>query len=202
MPSISKKFLLTSSLALGLSSTAFAAYYPPLEPAPIPTYGWYIGGTGGVAFVRDTTLDGITTEYQTANWDVGAELGMAYWSWRFELEYMYQPANIEEIDGVTTSGRLRVQTGLFNVLYDFLAEGDTYRPYIGAGVGYAFVNPSNLPSNSVVGYQAQAGVRFAVYDNTSFTLGYRYFGTSKADDALGGRFQNNMINAGFIYFFD
>src|SRR5690242_16295240 len=121
MPSISKNFLLvSSSIIISLSSTAFAAYYPPLEPVPMPSYAWYIGGTGGVAFVPHTTRDGIVTEYQTANWDVGAELGMAYRSWRFEAEYMYQPVNVEEIDGVSSSDRLRVQTGLFNVLFDFL----------------------------------------------------------------------------------
>lgn len=203
MPFLKDSLLVTAgTLALTFSTLTQAAYYPPAEPMPMPTHYWYVGGTGGVAIPCFTRFEGIKTKYQTANWDAGFELGLEYHSWRFEAEYLYQPVNIEQVDGIDASGRLRVQTALFNTLYDFLDQGDVYRPYIGAGVGYAFVNYPERDSNSVLGYQGQAGVRFAVYDNASFTLGYRYFGTTKADDALGTRFTNNLINAGFIYYID
>lgn len=221
MPLLKNYLLLaSSSLALIISTVATAAYYPPAEPQPMPSHFWYIGGTGGVTISSDTTLNGVTTKYQTANWDAGFELGLEYRSWRFEAEYLFQPENINKLNGITDNGgHLRVQTALFNVIYDFLDPGDVYRPYIGVGAGYAFVRYPAVdivddntgvtivsyparPSNSVFGYQAQAGVRFAVYDNASFTLGYRYFGTTNADDAIGGRFQNSLINAGFIYFID
>lgn len=203
MPLVRKGLTLGSTaLLFSIFSSVQAAYYPPLEPEPMPLHIWYLGGTGGVTFVSTTHRDGITTHYQTANWDAGAEIGLAYKSWRFEAEYIYQPANVYRINGVTSGDRLRVQSGLFNILFDFLDEGDIYRPYVGAGVGYALVEYPNLTSNGVLGYQAQAGVRFAVYDNASFTLGYRFFGTTTAEQALGDTFQNNMINAGFIYFFD
>lgn len=203
MPSLKSTLLIaTSALAIGLSNLGNASYYPPIQPTPIPTHYWYIGGTAGVTISTNTKYHGIITQYQTANWDAGGELGLEYHSWRFELEYLFQPLNIDKVNGyVQNGGHLRVQAGLFNVLYDFLDEGDLYRPYIGAGVGYAFLRYPDRDSNSALGYEGQAGVRFAVYDNASFTLGYRYFGTTSANNALGQRFQNSLINAGFIYYF-
>ncbi len=105
---------------------------------------------------------------------------------------------------VNLDAKVNVQTLLFNVYYDFRNSSD-FTPYIGAGVGMAFVRGfatadvydintgARTAHVSAEGYstefawQVGAGVSYAFTDNVSADLGYRYLGLgSGGDDVISG----------------
>ena len=199
-----KRFIITSLSACSLFTlyNSHAAYAPPHVPEPVSTNNWYVGLTGGATFTPDTKLASIKTAYNVG-WDAGAEVGYRMDYLRYELEYLYQKEGIDKITGVNKpTGKLRLHTGLLNVMYDFGDEGGTYNPYIGVGIGYTTLNQTHRKSDNTFAYQAQIGMGFNVIDNAMLTLGYRYLGTGEAKKALGERYQSHLANLGLVYYLD
>ncbi|GHV58010.1 adhesin [Deltaproteobacteria bacterium] len=127
--------------------------------------------------------------------DTGAPL-------RTELEYTIRSAQKTEHNFIDTSRnpfrighKLKVDTLMANLYYDF--ENDTIvTPYIGAGLGLAFVDGKNTyASNWATGlgfgelnggnssrkfaWDAAAGLAWDITDNMALDLGYRYFNIHK-----------------------
>ena len=188
-------------LIASLATSSFASYGLPATPAPIQSNNWYVAVFGGVGFTPDTTLDGIESSYDIG-WDVGGEVGYRSGPLRYEGEYIFQRSKIDTLAGIsTTIGSIKINAGMFNVLYSFGDVGARFNPYLGGGIGYANVDQTSRSSNGEFGYQARAGLVFNILDTTAFTVEYRYFGTTEASN-LGKRFQNHMINGGLIYYID
>ncbi len=108
-----------------------------------------------------------------------------------------------DTDKVTLDVKVNVQTLLFNVYYDF-RNSSNFTPYVGAGVGMAFVrgfasadiynaagvheaHASAEAYSTEFAWQIGAGVAYAITDNVSADLGYRYLGLGGgSDDIVGG----------------
>ncbi|MFZ2225646.1 MAG: outer membrane beta-barrel protein, partial [Candidatus Deferrimicrobium sp.] len=94
------------------------------------------------------------------------------------------------VDGDTSSMALMV-----NAYYDFKMVSPTIVPYIGVGIGGASISVDASDDvgqivdddDLVFAYQAMAGVGFAVNQQVTIDLGYKYFATSDPSfEAIGG----------------
>lgn len=190
--------------------------------AATPINGWYSSAFGGYAYlpgnVNTTTLGNTRSNvrYQSG-YDAGASLGFKSNPLRYEGEMTYIKANVDgfKINHTTAtnpSGYSNAAFGLANVYYDFLGLKTPLQPYLGAGIGYGFVqsklnntgpiSASNFSgSNSVFAYQAAGGVTYNFAENYALNLGYRYIGTTHASE-LGQLFQAHLANIGAVYRFD
>lgn len=203
MKRLKNSFLASSVLLMAatFSNHSTASNYTPLPsttPTPLISNNWYIDVSGGVAFLPDTSFDGLETTYNVG-WDVAGAVGYRGGPMRYEVEYVFQRAGLNKIGGIEINGSIKANSGLFNVLYTFGDAGAPVNPYLGVGIGYSSVNQSAATSEGAVAYQARGGVSFSILDNAAFTVEYRYFGTGDID-FLGGRFQSHIINGGIIYY--
>lgn len=171
----------------------------------------YIEGNVGASFVSDSDFDGNIagtpfsgkSEFDNT-WVVGGALGYRFTrNIRAEFNLSYRNADIDSatFDGVGTvegAGDVSALTGMVNVYYDF-ATGSKFRPYIGAGLGFARIeldSDANAAmvsndSDTVFAWNLMAGIAYAVSDNAEITLGYRYLGSQDVSldvsvPALGG----------------
>lgn len=143
---------------------------------------------------------------------------------RVELEGGYRYNAVDEVDGVGVDGHLSAWHTMVNALYDF-DLGSRLSPYVGAGVGAAFVTAdAELPNSGVftadgsnigidstdVGfaYQAIAGLAYNVTDTLALTADYRFFHAMdlEHDVSIGGatsneNYMNHAITAGLRYTF-
>jgi opacity protein-like surface antigen len=116
---------------------------------------------------------------------------------RLEGELSYKNSEIKSITSNLDGTRLRNLNGDIGTLA-FMANGffdfhnpSIMTPYIGGGVGFASLHLSDTTSGNVIVYgaaddtvfawQAGAGVEIALNRQVSLDLGYRYFGTERAD---------------------
>jgi opacity protein-like surface antigen len=118
---------------------------------------------------------------------------------RAEAEYMYHSQfKFNSVNGTAatstglTSTKIGAQTMFANAYYD-ITTGTAFTPYVGAGLGVAWVNlkvSTNNASSTIDGdhdtlnfaWNVGAGVGYALSDNVVIDLGYRYtdFGDSKS----------------------
>ncbi len=91
---------------------------------------------------------------------------------------------------------INVQTIMANVYYDFYNESD-FTPYIGAGLGMGIVNSSfevdtHVRSvsrdsiNTVFAWNIGAGIAYAINENVSADLGYRYLNLGYSETEMLG----------------
>lgn len=136
----------------------------------------------------------------------GGAIGVKVNGLRVEGEVFYQQSGIKEFNVTTHSSfllpafthitlpiddaELKVRTFLLNVYYDFDMKSG-FSPYLGGGIGTAKVKyddltldfyhiPIILPGDSdhALAYQLSAGLGYAVNENITLDLSYRYFSTS------------------------
>ena len=129
-----------------------------------PTYpGFYIGAQGGLNWLLNNQSYVMDT-----GWAAGGKVGYDFVGPRFEVEGMYHSNNGNAVVIFPTGyanirGRIEQVSVMANLLYDFF-PGATVTPYIGAGVGAAFVD-ANIQGCSLCltmfAYQGILGVSFA-----------------------------------------
>ena len=145
---------------------------------------------------------------------VGAAAGYDFGSVRLEGELSYQQNDFDEITATITipgegsgSGGIGVDGDVTNLLilcngyYDF-RKGSALRPYITAGIGYAFIDIED-ESDSVFAYQVGLGLSYAMNDNITWDLKYRYLGTSDLEVAGVGdvEYSAHSLNLGLRFNF-
>ena len=190
--------------------------------AATPIDGLYSNFFGGYLYVPpnvdqyygNNLVNG--TKYQ-GGFDGGGSFGYKSNPMRYEGEITYLKANINQfninnIPITHVSGYNDAIFGMANIFYDFPTMNPILQPFIGAGIGYGWVQtqlhtsgPLDLTafsaSNSTFAYQATGGVTFNFADNYALNLGYRYIGTSRLSN-FGQMFQAHMANLGATYRFD
>ncbi|AHE67482.1 outer membrane protein [Legionella oakridgensis] len=203
-----------------LVSTALLATH--MAAAATPIDGLYSSVFGGYAYIPNNisrtqySLTRTDASYQ-AGFDAGGSIGYKSNPMRYEGELTYLNANIKnfKINGVyqtSPSGYSNAILAMANAYYDFPAVLPSIQPFLGLGLGYAWVNAklnSEGPygttrftgSNSVFAYQGTAGLTYNFAENYALNVGYRYVATEKADK-LGKIFQVHLANVGVIYRFD
>ncbi|MFO1083169.1 MAG: OmpA family protein [Reyranellaceae bacterium] len=197
---------------LWIAAAAVAAALPAAGQAQQLQYpGFYISAEGGVNWMFNTTVNfptagGLLNVYPQTGWLVGGSIGYDFVGPRVELEGVYRsnngtlqvaPVGFQNL----TAGFNNQQTAIMaNAFYDFMAGGPIV-PYIGAGLGIAFVNASALGGNTSstnFAYQGMVGVGYNINPELRINLEGRYYGTTSPtvnNPAVGGvTFNNNNIS--------
>ncbi len=121
---------------------------------------------------------------------------------RAELEYAFRSQFTSEgstgigTDYVNSEMQMNMHTLLASAYYDFYNES-IFTPYVGAGIGMAFLDGHHELSfngtsygehfsDTVFAWHAGAGVGIAVTDSVTADLGYRYLGTGTAHSEVAG----------------
>ena len=110
----------------------------------------------------------------------GLAVGYDFWEkltipFRFEAEYMVRSTPHMKADSKSFRA-IAPQTMFANLYFDFHNETD-FTPYVGGGVGAAFVGPENNFAWNIGG-----GVSYDISENWKASLGYRFVSFGKMED--------------------
>ena len=197
------------SVALLASSVASSA---------TPIDGWYTEVFGGYTYLPNNVNNlGRSNATYWSGYDAGGKIGYKNNPMRYEAEFTYLNAgtkkfNVFNIQQTGVSGQSDAFLAMANAYYDFHNLVDVIQPFLGFGIGYAWVNAtlnSTGPlgatqfteSNTVFAYQGTAGLTYNFAENYALNIGYRYVATVNAQK-LGKMFQANLASIGAIYRFD
>ncbi len=193
-----------------------------LAGASTPINGWYAGAFGGYTYVPNNvrySVNGLTRTDASydSGYDAGGNIGFKSNPMRYEgeLTYIHADLNSFKVNNFTQTGVSGYNYDILamaNVYYDFPNLLNTLQPFLGVGIGYAWVYSqldSTGPltttyfsgSNSAFAYQGLAGITYNFAENWALNLGYRYVATVKVNN-LGAMFQAQMGNLGVVYRFD
>lgn len=190
--------------------------------AATPIDGTYSGIVGGYLYTPPN-LDhayGVYTlnspRYQ-GGFDAGGHYGYKSNPMRYEAEVTYLKSNIDHfyLDNTEQSQANGYNQGVFgmaNIYFDVPMMNPVLQPYLGAGIGYGWVQAKiNSPGpttvtnfnaeNSTFAYQGLAGITYNFAENYALSLGYRYLATSHLS-GFGEMFQAHIAQAGATYRFD
>lgn len=155
--------------------------------------GIYIGGGAGYGFTMDTGVQGggrdDDTEFDGGLAGIGS-VGYGFGNGlRAELELGYRENDVDSIAGVNGAGDVEALSAMANVAYD-IDLGGRVTPYVGAGVGLANIDASGVSpiagstvndDDTVLAYQALAGVAVGLTDQLKLTFDYRFLNTDKVE---------------------
>ncbi|WP_375604011.1 P44/Msp2 family outer membrane protein [Wolbachia endosymbiont of Anurida maritima] len=196
-----KKFFSAAALAtlLSLSNSAFS---DPVGPISDEETSYYVRlQYNGEILPLFTKVDGIEYKKDTENHTPlkasfisgSGAFGYKMDDIRVDVEGLYSQLNKNDVTGAvfvpadTIADSLTAFSGLVNVYYDIAIEDMPITPYIGVGVGAAYIsNPSKIPAvkdqkGFGFAYQAKAGVSYDVTPEIKLYAGARYFGSYGAN---------------------
>ena len=166
-----------------------------LAAVPVFAAGGYLGLEGGAVWPEDVSFSGSggtgNLNFDTG-WSLGAVAGYNFGTWRLEGEYAYRSNDGSATVSAGTSGVSETGGGdtvtnalMLNAFYDFRMVSPTVYPYLGAGMGFAWVDQEvTTPSfrvddsDTVFAYQFIAGIGFDLSKAFTMALDYRYFATA------------------------
>lgn len=183
---------------LSLSNSAFSS--DPIGPISDEETSYYVRlQYNGEVLPFKTKIDGVTYKSGKDNNSPlkpsflagGGAFGYKMDDIRVDVEGLYSQLS-KDADVVDTSPAvvesLTAFSGLVNVYYDIAIEDMPITPYVGVGVGAAYVsNPlvteitGDKKSGFGFAYQAKAGVSYDVTPEIKLYAGARYFGSYGAN---------------------
>ena len=215
--------LLAGVAALGFASSTYAADLivdapeaaPMMAPASGNWDGAYIGAFAGYGWGTLTEEDGVFapagTEFDLSGWQLGVTAG---------YNFTVSEAIVAGIAGDIAWSNIGDDSGAFG--YDSSSinwngsirgrlgfDGGAFLPYVTAGLAFANATvdttaPSS-DSQTYIGWTAGVGVEFAVADNVSLDLQYRYtdYGTATFDAPVADdvSLTTNAVTAGINFKF-
>lgn len=162
------------------------------------TYG-EVNVDGSQSQGRENLTADIEDKVYGFNAAVGVSTKVPYGSLRGEFEFGYKDgmkdnySRAEDVaQGATAIMKADIQTYMFNMYYD-IDTGTKFTPYVGAGIGYAKVKTkASLPEFGIseksddnnLAWQVGAGVSYAMTENISFDVGYRYTDYGSVKDSF------------------
>jgi outer membrane protein OmpA-like peptidoglycan-associated protein len=157
--------------------------------------GIYIGAGGGAAWQIGSAPNASTW----TGWAVGGMVGYDFVGPRVELNVGYgQIPTSANIPGSAINGKVGTLSAMANVLYDFTPRS-IITPYIGAGLGVAFVDSNQSLGSTQFAYQGMVGLAYNVNEQLRFMVEGRYFGTTNPSVNVPGlgtvTYSNNNILA-------
>jgi opacity protein-like surface antigen len=196
--------------------------------AATPIDGWYSSAFGGFVHLPENVRVNIGHDHWHSpnfrwGYDVGGRIGFKCYPLRYELEFTYLNADIEEfkvnkIKFTRAAGNTNAAFLMGNAYYDFPDMVPAISPYLSVGLGYGYLN-TELSSrgrhghhsfrehhefdrnDNVFAYQASAGFTYNFCDNYAASAGLRYIGTTRADH-FGKLYQAFIGEFGALYRFD
>ena len=217
-----KKLLSLSALALALAWTTTA----------VAADGLYVAGNVGVAMATDSDAKEAEFPEisEEVSFDTGlalsAALGYKLNNFRMEAEFAWQQNDLDSIEAnvpfdsefsvdlkTPASGDVSVASGMLNGYVDFPIGGN-WTPFVTAGIGMAKVevNDYNVPDSgepdwsdddTMLAWQVGAGVGYALNEQMTLEVKYRYFATDDAEfeDGTEMEFASHNIYLGLRYTF-
>lgn len=200
-----KSRLLIAGLLIGLilsTTTAFAAETTNNRP--------YIGVAGILSFFHDSDVEvtglGSTSASYETGYGFAASVGYKINPMRFEFEFGYRRADIDDIGGFSVGDpRVTVMSFMINGLYD-INTNSPFTPYIGLGLGLLNgelkVEGSKEDSNEF-GYQLIAGFAYNFNKTVALDFSYRFQHApgdfSKDDVSIEYKSSNVMLGLRFTF---
>lgn len=203
-----------AAVLVGASTPAIAA---DITPTPVAENNWYLSIHGGWKFNEDLDDDLDATHGGTEpgnsakisidtddGWRVGGALGYRFNDWlavEGEVGYMdqdFDSAKFDEgegeFDGLAglkfdLHGDIEIVTGMINALVG-VPVGDMIRPYVGGGLGVAYVDVNARisalgfsldDSDTVFAAQAFAGIDVPITENVAIGGRVRYLHVDNFD---------------------
>jgi len=202
-----KKGLIVFSALAGLAAAPAASFALPARPGAYMSV--FVGASAPQdTSITISEFNPVTTKNTRAQFDpglnIGGTAGYDFGLLRLEGEMSYKNGEITSVTEqtfgtryVNVDGRLGAFTMMMNGFLDLHNESPV-TPYFGGGMGVGFLKLSStrgVDANSgklndhifssdddtVFAYQAGAGLEVALNRRLSLDLGYRYFGTSRAN---------------------
>ncbi|SKA37272.1 Outer membrane protein OmpA [Enhydrobacter aerosaccus] len=171
-----------------------------------PQQGFYLGAGGGLNWNLGATTSTGSTVSTWTGWAVGGKLGYDFVGPRAELEVGYGqiPTNVN-IPGTALTNKVGQLTVMANALYDFM-PASVITPYIGAGLGIAFVDSNSALGSTQFAYQGMVGLAYNIDSQWRLSLEGRYVGTTNPSVNINGfsvSYPNNnlLALAGVVYKF-
>ncbi|MEP6341726.1 MAG: OmpA family protein [Maricaulaceae bacterium] len=210
-----------------LSAVAVTALIATPSFAAADDEGWYVRGNVGYGVHGDVDITGDVTGDVESEGNGALSVGAGYDfgnNWRLEGDFGSLFTDLGAISqGSGTTSSLRTNSVMINALYDF-EEFGAWRPYVGAGLGFAessatisahdFVEtvggqPALISTPACefgscdinddggsLAWQLLAGVGFAVTDKLTWDTQYRYLDAGSVDVAgLGTNFANGVAQS-------
>lgn len=171
---------------------------------------WGFGG----GLTQSPELDVGSGVNKSRKMDYGYNVG-GFVGWRQSEEISFMAdVGFSESEYKGSASSLQALSGMLDAIY-VCDTGDFWRPYVGVGAGAvevtfqrsstgpflpAGVDPGNSGSEWAFGYQAMAGISFAVDEKHAITLGYRY--QAAEDVTVGPRnieYASHNISIGVVF---
>lgn len=207
------KKMLFASVFLLLSHSTWAAV--PIEGLYIEAFGGWTYLPDNINTIRDT-FHFHNTRYQSG-YNYGGKIGYKCAPFRFDAELSYLTAKVNRfqintLQALHPNGNTQAGLGFVSAYYDFSDLSPVLEPYVGLGVGGAWVRSrlyNELPftplvfksNNGVFAYHGTIGITYNFSENYALDASYRYIGTTQADQ-FGKSLQAHQLSAGIIYRFD
>lgn len=158
--------------------------------------GPYVQGNLGLSIVQDSEISGggLTADVDFDNgFTFGGGVGYRFAPFRVQADLSYRESDVESVDfgalGVLDgAGDVSVFTPMLNAFYD-IDLGGRIVPFIGGGIGFAFVdvdsdNSATLvvnDSDNAFAWNAIGGASFGITDNVAIVGFYRYLQSGDFD---------------------
>lgn len=170
-------------------------------PAIAAQPGYYIGANAGV-MIPETSRFTVAGTDVAITYDAGFTAS-AIGGYKFnngirlEGEINGRSATTSKLEALGTSlkydSTVSAVGGMANAYYD-ISTGTSFTPYVGGGIGVAYLFTSDSTVNAVgttipvyknsgsavLAYQAAAGIAYDITKHVTLDLGYRYYGTTTA----------------------
>lgn len=173
------------------AGTASGYYYAPLSGK------LYLGFDVGAAFQQDITLSDSIGDSEEVTFDPGARLDFQFGynfttNWATELEVglvINSVAQSYALGADFMNVDFTELPVMVNIIYT-RPLGRHFSAYLGGGVGGVFSEYYNdfggsTPTDSAFGFQAMAGLKYAISDRWDFGVAYKFLGTTEHDVGPG-----------------
>jgi outer membrane protein OmpA-like peptidoglycan-associated protein len=143
--------------------------------------GFYVGAGGGATWSIASGNNSTGT-----GWVVGGKVGYDFVGPRFDVDVGYGqiPTNIN-IPGTALTNKAGQLTALANLSYDFFPRS-VVTPYVGAGLGIAFIDSNSSLGQTQFAWDALVGVRYNIDERWTVGLEGRYVGTPNPSVNING----------------
>lgn len=172
---------------VGSSMLAFAML--AWAPGAAAAEGWYVRADAGVSIDGAADISASAPLGGEASYEDGSLIsaGLGYAAsngWRFEAEISRRESDLGAAPLLDPGGSVAITAFMANLYRDFGDGG--FRPYIGAGLGYAqtelqatFTPPFSTPvidnDDAGLAYQVMLGASVDAGAHAAIDFGYRYF---------------------------
>ncbi len=184
--------------------------------------GWYSSAFGGYTYLSsniNTHYYGflLSNAHYFYGYNVGGSMGYQKNALRYEFQYTYLYAatdryNVNQKKARDVDGGTKANVLMANFYYDFPEIFMSISPFLGVGIGYAFMDatlnstsrfdrPHFNTDQNAFAYQGGGGLTYNFSKQFAMNAAYRYTATTNGEH-WGRPLQAQMGSFGIVYRFD